>query len=108
MVATIVSGTITGRAAACSNRSSTSVNRRYGSTDRDIRSASTQPGCIGSGVSVRASSTALQQPRRWQRGRVPAEETNAKPRSPSTSTSGTTETANGSVARQVNRSSGDR
>ena len=55
---TIVSGTITGRAAACSSRSSTSVSRRCGSTERDIRRASDQPGRIGSGVSARASSTA--------------------------------------------------
>ena len=55
---TIVSGTITGRAAACSSRSSISVSRRCGSTERDIRRASAHPGRIGSGVSARASSTA--------------------------------------------------
>jgi hypothetical protein len=54
---TIVAGTITGRAAACSSRSSRLSSRRCGSTDRDIRSASTHPGRIGSGVTVRASST---------------------------------------------------
>ena len=55
---TMVSGTITGRAAACSSRSSMAVSRRCGSTDRDMRSASAQPGRIGSGVSARASSSA--------------------------------------------------
>ncbi len=54
----MVSGTITGRAAACSSRWSMTASRRCGSTDRDMRSASAQPGRIGSGVSARASSSA--------------------------------------------------
>ena len=55
---TMVSGAITGRAAACSSRWSIPVSLRCGSTERDIRSASAQPGRIGSGVSARASSSA--------------------------------------------------
>ncbi|MFE2109206.1 hypothetical protein ACFXAF_25545 [Kitasatospora sp. NPDC059463] len=54
---TIISGTITGRAAACSRRSSRLSSRRCGSTERDIRRASAQPGRINSGVTARASST---------------------------------------------------
>ncbi len=54
----MVSGTITGRAAASASRRSMSVSRRCGSTDRDMRSASAQPGRIGSGVIARASSSA--------------------------------------------------
>jgi hypothetical protein len=54
---TIVSGTITGLAAACSSRSSILDSRANGSTDRDIASACVHPGRIGSGVSVRASNT---------------------------------------------------
>lgn len=53
---TIVSGTITGRAAACSRRSSKLSSRRCGSTERDISRASDQPGRITSGVTLRASS----------------------------------------------------
>ncbi|WP_317985959.1 hypothetical protein [Streptomyces sp. 5-10] len=48
---------ITGRAAACSRRSSRDSSLRCGKTDRDIFSASTQPGLIGSGVRARASSS---------------------------------------------------
>lgn len=51
---TIVSGTITGLAAACSSRSSKPSSRRCGSADLDIRSASDQPGRISSGVTLRA------------------------------------------------------
>jgi hypothetical protein len=54
---TMVSGMMTGRAAACSSRASMSSSRCQGSADRDIASASAQPGRIGSGVTVRASST---------------------------------------------------
>ncbi len=53
-----ITGAITGRAAACSSRWSKASIRRWGSTDRDIASASAQPGRIGSGVRVRASSSA--------------------------------------------------
>ena len=55
---TIVSGTITGRAAAASIRSSIAASLACGSTDADIASASAQPGRIGSGTSIRASSSA--------------------------------------------------
>ena len=48
---------MTGRAAACSSRSSMPSSRRNGSADSDIRMACGQPGRIGSGVTVRASST---------------------------------------------------
>ncbi len=48
---------ITGRAAACSSRSSMLSSRRNGRADSDIRMACGQPGLIGSGVTVRASST---------------------------------------------------
>ncbi|GGN99118.1 hypothetical protein GCM10010112_92620 [Actinoplanes lobatus] len=48
---------MTGRAAACCSRSSSVSRCRCGSTDRDIRNASGQPGRIGSGVTVRASSS---------------------------------------------------
>ena len=54
---TMVSGMMTGRAAACSSRASMSSSRCQGSAERDIASASAQPGRIGSGVTVRASST---------------------------------------------------
>lgn len=54
---TMVSGTITGRAAAASIRASMSLSRRCGGADSDIASAFAQPGRIGSGVTVRASST---------------------------------------------------
>ena len=54
---TMVSGMMTGRAAACSIRASISSSLRQGSAERDIASASAQPGRIGSGVTVRASST---------------------------------------------------
>ena len=54
---TIVSGTITGRAAAASSRASMSLSRRCGSAEADMASAFAQPGRIGSGVTVRASST---------------------------------------------------
>jgi hypothetical protein len=55
---TIVSGTITGRAATVCIRASMSSSRACGSRDADIRSAAAQPGRIGSGVSARASSSA--------------------------------------------------
>ena len=55
---TIVSGTITGRAAASSIRASMSSSRACGSRDADIGSAAAQPGRIGSGTSIRASSSA--------------------------------------------------
>ena len=45
---TIVSGTITGLAAACSSRASMSSSRSYGSTECAILSASGQPGRTGS------------------------------------------------------------
>lgn len=51
---TIVSGTITGFAAACSSRSSKASSRRCGIADLDIRRASDQPGRIASGVTLRA------------------------------------------------------
>lgn len=54
---TIVSGTITGRAAACCSRASISTSRWCGNTDTAIRSASLQPGRIGSAVTDRASNT---------------------------------------------------
>ena len=54
----MVSGTITGRAAACSRRASTLINRACGASEADIRRASDQPGRIGSGTSIRASSSA--------------------------------------------------
>ncbi|MET7427245.1 hypothetical protein [Dactylosporangium sp. NPDC005555] len=54
---TMVSGTITGRAAACSSRASMSTSRWCGSTEAAIRSASLQPGRIGSAVTARASNT---------------------------------------------------
>jgi hypothetical protein len=53
---TMVSGTITGRAAACASRWSRLSIRRCGNTECDIASACGQPGRIGSGVTVRASS----------------------------------------------------
>jgi hypothetical protein len=52
---TIVSGTITGRAAAWTSRASMSASRWCGSTEADIRNASLQPGRIGSAVTDRAS-----------------------------------------------------
>ena len=55
---TIVSGTITGFAAASSIRASTSSNRACGNRDADIRNAVDQPGRIGSGTNIRASSNA--------------------------------------------------
>ena len=55
---TIASGTITGRAAASSIRASMSSSRACGSRDADIASAPGQPGRIGSGTSIRASSSA--------------------------------------------------
>ena len=55
---TMVSGTITGLAAANSIRVSTSTSRACGSRDADIRSAAAQPGRIGSGTSIRARSNA--------------------------------------------------
>ncbi len=100
---TIVSGTITGRAAACSSRWSTASIRRWGSTDRDIRSASAQPGRIGSGVRVRASSSAASTDlvvgrsttagiERVARSTVPVSSTRpATPSSSSTSTSSAVE-----------------
>jgi len=54
---TIVDGIMTGRAAACSRRSSMPSSRRNGSADSAIAMACGQPGRIGSGVTVRASST---------------------------------------------------
>jgi hypothetical protein len=53
---TIVSGTITGRAAAACSCWSSLSRRVWGRTERAMPSASAQPGCIGSGVTVRASS----------------------------------------------------
>ena len=55
---TMVSGTITGLAAAISIRASTSSRRACGSREADMRSAAAQPGRIGSGTSIRASSRA--------------------------------------------------
>ena len=54
---TIAWGMMTGRAAACSRRSSMLSIRRNGRADADIFMASGQPGRTGSGVTVRASST---------------------------------------------------
>ena len=54
---TITWGMMTGRAAACSRRWSMLSIRRNGRADADIRMACGQPGRIGSGVTVRASST---------------------------------------------------
>ena len=48
---------MTGRAAACASRWSSSSSRWWGSTERAMASASAQPGRIGSGVTVRASSS---------------------------------------------------
>ena len=48
---------MTGRAAACSSRSPMLSSRRNGRADSGIRMACGQPGRIGSGVTVRASST---------------------------------------------------
>ncbi|MFG2721437.1 hypothetical protein ACGFW5_24550 [Streptomyces sp. NPDC048416] len=53
---TTVSGTITGFAAACSIRASTPSNRRCGIREAAIRNEPDQPGRIGSGTSIRASS----------------------------------------------------
>ncbi len=55
---TMVSGTMTGRAAAFSMRVSASVRRAWGSREAAIRRAWDQPGRIGSGTSIRASSSA--------------------------------------------------
>ncbi len=55
---TMVSGTITGLAAASSMRSSTSSSRACGSREADMRSAAAQPGRIGSGTSILARSSA--------------------------------------------------
>ncbi len=55
---TMVSGTITGLAAASSIRASTPSSRACGSRDADIRNAVAQPGRIGSGTNIRASSSA--------------------------------------------------
>ncbi len=54
---TMVSGTITGLAAACSSRSSIASSRSYGSTEWAIFNASGHPGRKGSGVRERASRT---------------------------------------------------
>ncbi|MEN8655308.1 hypothetical protein ABCR94_33185 [Streptomyces sp. 21So2-11] len=54
---TTVSGTITGFAAACSIRASASSKRRCGIREAAIRSDFDQPGRIGSGTSIRASSS---------------------------------------------------
>ncbi|MFE7757186.1 hypothetical protein [Streptomyces sp. NPDC057429] len=54
---TTVSGTITGLAAACSIRVSMSSSRRCGIREAAIRSDCDQPGRIGSGTSIRASSS---------------------------------------------------
>ncbi len=51
------SGTITGRAAASRMRASIATSRSYGSRDIDIRSADGQPGRIGSGTSILASTS---------------------------------------------------
>lgn len=53
-----MSGTITGRAAASSSRVSTSTSRACCIREADIRNAVGQPGRIGSGTSIRASSNA--------------------------------------------------
>jgi hypothetical protein len=53
-----VSGTITGLAAANSIRASISSSRACGNTDADIRNELDQPGRIGSGTSIWASSNA--------------------------------------------------
>jgi hypothetical protein len=50
----MVPAMMTGRAAACSRRASMSSSRWQGNAERDIASASAQPGRIGSGVTVRA------------------------------------------------------
>ncbi|WP_331768203.1 hypothetical protein [Embleya sp. NBC_00896] len=55
---TIVSGTITGRAAAPSNRPSTVASRSYGTLARDSSNASGQCGRIGCGTTISASNKA--------------------------------------------------
>ncbi|WP_222708270.1 hypothetical protein [Streptomyces sp. PBH53] len=55
---TTVSGTITGFAATCSIRVSTSSSRMCGIREAAIRRLVDQPGRIGSGTSIRASSSA--------------------------------------------------
>jgi hypothetical protein len=55
---TMVSGTMTGLAAASCIRVSRSTSRACGNRDADMRSAAAQPGRIGSGTSIRASSNA--------------------------------------------------
>jgi hypothetical protein len=55
---TIVSGTMTGLAAACSIRASMLISRACGIIDADIARASAQPGRIGSGTRIRASNRA--------------------------------------------------
>ena len=51
---TIVSGTMTGQAAASSIRASMSTSLEWGSRDVDIRSAVHHPGRMGSGTNIRA------------------------------------------------------
>ncbi|WP_432095332.1 hypothetical protein [Streptomyces sp. bgisy100] len=55
---TMVSGTMTGLAAAFSNRASTAMSRWCGRIESDIARIWLQPGRIGSGTSILASSTA--------------------------------------------------
>ncbi|MGI5336061.1 hypothetical protein ACQEVS_00985 [Streptomyces sp. CA-181903] len=54
---TTVSGTITGFAVACSIRASMPTRCRCGIREAAIRSDADQPGRIGSGTGIRASSS---------------------------------------------------
>ncbi|MEU3391284.1 hypothetical protein [Streptomyces albidoflavus] len=59
---TMVSGTMTGLAAACSSRVSTAISRSCGTIESAMASVWLQPGRIGSGTSILASSTAASTP----------------------------------------------
>lgn len=59
---TMVSGTMTGLAAAFSNRASTAISRWCGRIESAIARVWLQPGRIGSGTSILASSTAASTP----------------------------------------------
>jgi hypothetical protein len=54
----MVSGMMTGLAAACSSRASMLISLACGISEADMRSASAHPGRIGSGTRTRASSRA--------------------------------------------------
>ncbi|MFD4954033.1 hypothetical protein [Streptomyces sp. NPDC058451] len=59
---TMVSGMMIGFAAACSSRASTATRRSCGSTELAMDRVRLQPGRMGSGTSIRASSTAASTP----------------------------------------------